>query len=96
VALSDTLPLEITPELYRPVADLKRNLNYLSSALPPPLLHSVLRNILLDMDDWFWKNIVTVHQFSRQGGYQLQLDVTIGIWQTARAWAKKPENFTKR
>jgi hypothetical protein len=48
------------------------------------------------MDDWFWKNIVTVHQFSRQGGYQLQLDVTIGIWQTARAWAKKPENFTKR
>ncbi|KAG2176539.1 hypothetical protein INT44_007202 [Umbelopsis vinacea] len=95
MALSDASPSEISAELYRPVADLKRNLNYLASALPPPLFHSLLRNILLDLDDWFWKNMVVAHQFSRQGGYQLQLDVSIGIWQTAKAWVKKPENFTK-
>jgi len=96
MALLDGLPSEITPELYKPVADLKRNLSCLCSALPPSLFHSVLRSILLEIDDWFWKNVVTVQQFSREGGYQLQLDVTIGIWQTARSWARKPENFTKR
>lgn len=96
MALSDAPPSEISAELYRPVGDMKRNLNYLASALPPPLFHSLLRNILFDLDDWFWKNIVVAHQFSRQGGYQLQLDVSIGIWQPVKAWVKKPENFTKR
>ncbi|CAO3666413.1 unnamed protein product [Umbelopsis ramanniana] len=96
MALSDAPPSEISAELYRPVGDLKRNLNYLASALPPPVFHPLLRNILFDLDDWFWKNIVVAHQFSRQGGYQLQLDVSIGIWQTVKVWVKKPENFTKR
>ncbi|KAH8548325.1 TIP-1 family-domain-containing protein, partial [Umbelopsis sp. PMI_123] len=96
LAMSDASSSEISAELYRPVADLKRNLNYLASALPTTLFHSVLRNILIEIDDWFWKNIVTAHQFSRQGGYQLQLDVSIGVWQTARAWVKKPENSTRR
>ncbi|KAM3583169.1 hypothetical protein VKS41_004920 [Umbelopsis sp. WA50703] len=96
VAPAETLPSEITPELYRPVADLKRNLAFLSSTLPSSLFHTVLRNILLEIDDWFWKNMITIHQFTRQGGYQLKLDVSVGIWQTTRSWTKKPENHTKR
>ncbi|KAG2179757.1 hypothetical protein INT43_003540 [Umbelopsis isabellina] len=95
VAPAEALPSEITSELYRPVADLKRNLAFLSSSLPSSLFHTVLRSILIEIDDWFWKNMITTHQFTRQGGYQLQLDVSVGIWQTVQPWAKKPENYTR-
>lgn len=70
--------------------------NYLNSILPPSDFLSVFRRSLKEIEEWYWKNIITQSQFSAAGALQLETDLKLGLWKIAQRWTLKPENLTKQ
>lgn len=66
------------------------------SILPQPDFLSVFRKSLKEIEDWYWKNIITQGQFSSAGALQLENDLKFGLWKIGQRYALKPENFTKQ
>ncbi|KAL0073951.1 TIP-1 family-domain-containing protein [Phycomyces blakesleeanus] len=93
---SEQLPGEISSELYVPLQGLRIACQFLYSTLPLSDYLSVYRSICEEIQEWYWRNIITQNQFSKQGSSQLEADMTLGIWKTGKQWVKKPENYTKR
>jgi hypothetical protein len=87
---------EISDELYRPLQDLRVTLNYLYSILPQCDFLQVYRKTLQEIEDWYWKNIITQSQFSNTGALQLEVDLKQGLWKIGQRWVTKPENYMKR
>ncbi|KAI9016381.1 TIP-1 family-domain-containing protein [Phycomyces nitens] len=93
---SDQLSGEISSELYVPLQSLWISCQFLYTTLPLSDYLSVYRSISEEIEDWYWRNIITQNQFSRNGSLQLEVDMTLGIWKTGKKWVNKPENYTKR
>ncbi|CEP12104.1 hypothetical protein [Parasitella parasitica] len=89
-------PTEISDELYRPLQDLRVIWNYLYNTLPQADFLIVYRQILKEIENWYWKNIITQSQFSATGASQLETDLKQGLWKVGQKWVLKPENFMKR
>lgn len=87
---------EISEELYRPLQDLRVTFNYLFSILPQHDFLQVYRKTQQNIEDWYWKNIITQNQFSNTGALQLETDLKHGLWKIGQRWVSKPENYTKR
>lgn len=87
---------EISDELYQPLQDLRVTWNYLHSILPQSDFMIVYRQTLKEIEDWYWKNIITQGQFSASGALQLETDLKLGLWKVGQHWALKPENYTKK
>ncbi|KAI8979648.1 TIP-1 family-domain-containing protein [Mycotypha africana] len=93
---NDGSMVEISAELYRPLQDLRLTWNYLYSVLPQSYFLNIYRRILKEIEDWYWKNIITTTQFSAAGALQLEADLKQGLWKIGQRYVSKPENFTKR
>ncbi|KAG1106734.1 hypothetical protein G6F42_016631 [Rhizopus arrhizus] len=93
---STETPSEISDELYRPLQDLRVTWNYLYNTLPQADFLIVYRKTLKEIENWYWKNIITQSQFSTTGAYQLETDMKQGLWKIGHKWVSKPENFMKR
>ncbi|KAI8366458.1 TIP-1 family-domain-containing protein [Choanephora cucurbitarum] len=87
---------DISDELYKPLQDLRMTLNYLHRTLPQPEFLSLFRQLMKEIEDWFWKNVITASQFSGAGALQLETDIKFGLWKVGQRWVNKPENYTKR
>ncbi|KAI7890852.1 TIP-1 family-domain-containing protein [Mucor mucedo] len=93
---STDTPTEISDELYEPLQDLRVTWNYLHGILPEYDFLNVFRQSLLEIEDWYWKNIITQSQFSSVGALQLETDLKLGLWKIGQRWVLKPENLTKK
>ncbi|KAG0767798.1 hypothetical protein G6F62_002876 [Rhizopus arrhizus] len=87
---------EVSDELYTPLQNFRMTFNYLHTILPEPDFLMVYRNALKEIEDWYWKYIITQNQFSAAGVSQLQTDLKLGLWKIGQKWVQKPENLTKR
>ncbi|RCI04595.1 hypothetical protein CU098_012657, partial [Rhizopus stolonifer] len=87
---------EISDELYKPLQDLRMTWNYLYRILPQAEFLIIFKQILKEIEDWYWKHIIASSQFSPQGALQLETDIKSGLWKIAQRWSKKPENYTKK
>lgn len=76
--------------------DLRVTWNYLHGILPQADFLSVFRQCLVEIEDWYWKNIITASQFSSSGALQLEIDLKLGLWKIGQKWVLKPENLTKK
>jgi hypothetical protein len=88
--------IEISEELYKPLQDLRVTFNYLNSILPQRNFLQVYHKTLQEIEDWYWKNIITQSQFSNTGALQLEVDLKQGLWKIGQRWVTKPENYMKR
>jgi hypothetical protein len=86
----------VSDELYTPLQNFRMTFNYLHTILPEPDFLMVYRNALKEIEDWYWKYIITQNQFSAAGVSQLQTDLKLGLWKIGQKWVQKPENLTKR
>lgn len=93
---STETPNEISDELYRPLQDLRVTWNYLYNTLPQTDFLIIYRKSLKEIENWYWKNIITQSQFSTTGACQLETDLKQGLWKIGQKWVSKPENFMKR
>ncbi|KAL9554158.1 hypothetical protein MBANPS3_002958 [Mucor bainieri] len=93
---STETPSEISDELYRPLQDLRVTWNYLYNTLPQADFLIVYRKTLKEIENWYWKNIITQSQFSATGACQLEIDLKQGLWKIGQKWVSKPENLMKR
>ncbi|OBZ91658.1 RAD50-interacting protein 1 [Choanephora cucurbitarum] len=87
---------DISDELYKPLQDLRMTLNYLHRTLPQPEFLSLFRQLMKEIEEWYWKNVITASQFSGAGALQLETDIKFGLWKIGQRWVNKPENYTKR
>ncbi|GAA5797912.1 hypothetical protein HPULCUR_003308 [Helicostylum pulchrum] len=87
---------EISDELYEPLQDLRVTWNYLHSILPQVDFLIIYRQTLKEIEDWYWKHVLTQSQFSSSGALQLETDVKLGLWKVGQQWVLKPENLTKQ
>ena len=87
---------EISDELYQPLQMLRVTWSYLNTLLPQSDFLSVFRKSLLEIEDWYWKNIITQSQFSSAGAVQLETDLKLGLWKIGQRYVLKPENYTKQ
>ncbi|KAI8390071.1 TIP-1 family-domain-containing protein [Blakeslea trispora] len=87
---------DISDELYKPLQDLRMTLSYLHRTLPQTEFLSLFRQLMKEIDEWYWKNVITASQFSTAGALQLETDVKLGLWKVGQKWVNKPENYTKR
>lgn len=87
---------EISDELYRPLQDLRVTFNYLYSTLPVADFLTIYRKTMKEIEEWYWKNIITQSQFSKLGAMQLEIDLKQGLWKVGQRWVSKPENFTRQ
>lgn len=90
------MPTEISDELYEPLQDLRVTWNYLHSILPQVDFLIIYRQTLKEIEDWYWKHVLTQSQFSSSGALQLETDVKLGLWKVGQQWVLKPENLTKQ
>ncbi|GAA5814535.1 hypothetical protein MFLAVUS_008032 [Mucor flavus] len=93
---STEVPTEISDELYEPLQDLRVTWNYLHSILPQVDFLVIYRQSLKEIEDWYWKHVITQSQFSSSGALQLETDVKLGLWKVGQQWVLKPENLTKQ
>lgn len=70
--------------------------NYLHSILPQVDFLVIYRQSLKEIEDWYWKHVITQSQFSSSGALQLETDVKLGLWKVGQQWVLKPENLTKQ
>ncbi|KAI9256240.1 TIP-1 family-domain-containing protein [Sporodiniella umbellata] len=87
---------ELSNELYTPLQDFLMTFNYLNTILPQHDFVVIYRNTLKEIEDWYWKQIITQNQFSAGGVLQLEVDLKLGLWKIGQRWIHKPENLTKR
>ncbi|KAI8366626.1 TIP-1 family-domain-containing protein [Radiomyces spectabilis] len=92
----DAVPTEISSELYKPLQDLRLTCGYLHQTLPNTAFIRIYRNIAKEIEEWYWRNIITNTQFSVHDGLQLEADLRLGLWKVTKRWVNKPENYTKR
>ncbi|KAI7898065.1 TIP-1 family-domain-containing protein [Cokeromyces recurvatus] len=87
---------EISHELYQPLQNFRNTFNSIYPILPEAKFLLVYRKTLQEIEDWYWKQIITQNQFSTMGALQLETDLKQGLWKIGQKWTKKPENLMKR
>jgi hypothetical protein len=93
---SDSNASEMTDDLYRPLQDFRLAFQLMKKCLPETYFIAILRKTLQEIEDWYWRHIITQNQFSSAGALQLQTDLNLGLWKLCKKWVFKPENYMKR
>lgn len=93
---TETSTTDISDELYRPLQDLRVTFNYLYNTLPVSEFLIIYKKTMKEIEEWYWKHIITQSQFSKFGALQLECDLKQGLWKVGQRWVSKPENFTRQ
>ncbi|KAF7726924.1 hypothetical protein EC973_008219 [Apophysomyces ossiformis] len=83
-------------EIFLPVAKDSQSFSLFSRVLMDCEALTERIEKILEIEDWYWRYVITQNQFSKQGSLQLEVDLQLGLWKTGKQWVRKPENYTKR
>ncbi|CAJ0757137.1 5599_t:CDS:10 [Entrophospora sp. SA101] len=93
---SNTVLLELSPDLYAPLSDLAQSFNFLSNNLPTRIFKLIFKEVSEELQGYIWDRILMRNQFSEMGGFQFKADMEKGLFFIGKRWVKKPENYFKR
>ncbi|KAI8993264.1 TIP-1 family-domain-containing protein [Pilobolus umbonatus] len=94
--LDDHVPSEISDELCLPLESLSMTFTYLHTILPQIDFLNLYQKTMKEVEEWYWRCIITSSQFSAYGIHQLEIDLKMGLWKIGKRWVNKPDNYTRR
>jgi hypothetical protein len=91
------LPTDISQEFCEALSVLSHAFLITSQNLAQSLFQTIIKSTCSRAEDRIISNVILTHQFTLGGAQQLELDITMGLWQGVyRRWLRKPPLHFKK